>query len=106
MSVNDRWLSDSCLQIIGENDKGTLEYIKSIAKKANTLDQLQKGLNDFDIPTADHPRNKVFATTLFEKFGSRTITERKENAEVKKKAEYSLVEMDFSKGKKNFIGDH
>jgi hypothetical protein len=65
MSENDKWLSDHCLEIIGENDKGTIEYIKSIAKKAATLEQLEKGLNDFDIPTEDHPRNKVFATNLY-----------------------------------------
>lgn len=82
-----------------------MEYIKSIASKAATLQQLEKSLADFDIPTNDNPRNQFFAAALFDRFGSRTITERKANAEVRKKAEYSLVEMDLSKGKKPFIGD-
>lgn len=51
MSENEKWLADQCLEIIGEKDRGTIEYIKSIASKATTLEQLHKSLNDFDIPT-------------------------------------------------------
>jgi len=40
---------------------------------ATNLDQLEKSLNGFDIPTDDNPRNKFFASILFDKFGSRTI---------------------------------
>jgi hypothetical protein len=57
MSEQERWLADQCLEIVGDRDRGTLEYVKSIAKKANTLEQLMKGLEDFDIPTKDNPRN-------------------------------------------------
>jgi hypothetical protein len=85
MGDNDKWLADQCLEIVGDKEKGTIEYIKSIAKKANSLDQLNKGLNDFDIPTDDNPRNQHFAASLFERFGSRTIAEKKQNAEIKKK---------------------
>lgn len=45
MNENEKWLADQCLEIIGDKDKGTIEYIKTIAKKATTLDQIQKGLN-------------------------------------------------------------
>jgi len=43
---------------------------------------------------------------LFERFGSRTMAEKKQNAEVKKKTEYSLVDMNLAKGNKIFLGDH
>jgi hypothetical protein len=69
------------------------------------LEQLQKGLAEFDVPTEDNPRNQYFASSLFERFGSRTMAEKKTNAEVKKKTEYSLVDMDLAKGKKIFLGD-
>jgi hypothetical protein len=57
----------------------------SLAKKSKSLNDLEKGLNDFGIPTDDNPRNQYFAADLFSKFGSRTQAEQKTVAEVKKK---------------------
>lgn len=37
MTDNDKWLADQCLELIGDKNKGTTEYLKSIAKKAKTL---------------------------------------------------------------------
>jgi len=34
------------------------------------------------------------------------MAEKKQNAEVKKKTEYSLVDMNLAKGNKIFLGDH
>ena len=45
MSEHDKWLADQCLEIVGDKDKGTLEYIKGIASRAGSLDQLYRGLN-------------------------------------------------------------
>lgn len=53
----------------------------------------------------DNPRNKYFAADLFDRFGSRTQVERKQNAEVKKKVQYDLVQMDLSANKKLFNKD-
>jgi hypothetical protein len=88
MTENDKWLADQCLEILGDKDRGTVEYIKTIAKKSTTLHQLEQGLNDFEIPMQENPRNKYFALELYEKFGSRTINEKKKTAEVKRKPEY------------------
>ena len=72
MSENERWLADQCLEIIGDKDKGTVEYLKSLAKKSKTVNELESGLKDFDMPIDDNPRNKHFAVNLYDRFGSRT----------------------------------
>ena len=72
MAEHEKWLADQCFEIIGDKNKGTLEYIMKLAKKSKTINELESGLNDFDIPMDDNPRNKYFAAELFDKFGSRT----------------------------------
>lgn len=106
MADSDKWLADQCLEIVGDRDRSTMQYIKSIAARSSSLQQLYKGLNDFDIPTDDNPRNLHFAANLFDRFGSRTTAERKQTAEVKSKTNYALVDMNLAKDSKRlFIGD-
>ena len=65
------------------------------------------GLNDFDIPTNDNPRNQHFATQLFSKYGSATKGEKSEQINtVKRKNEYAFVEGDMNlKNKKILVND-
>jgi len=42
-------INDGLHQIIGISDKTLVEYVKSISAKANTKNQLIKGLLDIDI---------------------------------------------------------
>lgn len=105
MTENQKWLADQCLEIIGDKDKSTLEYLKSVAKKAKSVPQLQSALKDFEIPIDNNPRNEHFSVQLYDKFGSRTQAERKEAAILKKKTEYGLVDMNLSANKKLFVKD-
>lgn len=34
---NESWLGDQCLEILGDKNKGTIEYLKSVAKKSSSL---------------------------------------------------------------------
>lgn len=65
---NESWLGDQCLEILGDRNKGTIEYLKSVAKKSSSLENLEQALNDFDIPISDNPRNKHFAAELYSRF--------------------------------------
>jgi hypothetical protein len=46
---------------LGDKNKGTIEYLKSVAKKSSSLENLEQALKDFDIPISENPRNKHFA---------------------------------------------
>ena len=72
MNTNDKWLADQALEILGNKDKGTIDYLKSIAKKSDSIHKVEKFLHDFDVPTENNPRNQHFASDLWTKFGSRT----------------------------------
>ena len=51
MNTNDKWLADQALEILGNKDKGTIDYLKSIAKKSDSIQKVEKFLDDFDVPT-------------------------------------------------------
>ncbi len=55
---NEQWLANESLELFGDKDKNTLDYLKSIAKTAKSLAALHNSLEEFDLPIKDNPRNE------------------------------------------------
>jgi len=69
------------------------DYIKEIARKATSLAELEKKLNDYDIPT-EHPAQKHFANQLYERLASKNVAEKSRIPDLKRPSEYKLVGLD------------
>lgn len=93
MSNPYSFIEDFCLEHFGCRDTCMTDYIKEIARKANSLADLEKKLNDYDIPT-EQPAHKHFANKLYGALGSQGSTERSRLPDLKRPSEYKLVGMD------------
>lgn len=93
MANIEDFINRFCSSEMGYKNKTTTDYIKTIATKAKTFQELEGKLQDFDIDTSK-PNNKQFALDLFDKLAVRT--EDKANVQQMKKEnkeKYQLVDM-------------
>lgn len=49
----DNWISDSLYNVLGISEKSIVDYVKTIAKSAKSVDKIEQGLKDLDFDVAN-----------------------------------------------------
>jgi len=94
----DSWINDMCHKILGMSDKTTVEYIKSMSKKAKNPEDVKRQLEDFDFPI--NPSTQSFASELFSRLNTKQapavsqyeLIERQKAANARRNATFAVVE--------------
>ena len=87
MSNDLNWINDQLHSLIGLSDAHTVNYIVAISKNAKKIQDVYKGLIDFDFPEGDSLQN--FSENLFQKYGAKV------NNNIPKLSDYEQNEVDL-----------
>ena len=107
MSDLDAFINDNLHRVLGFSDKSTVQYIKSIAKSAKSIENLKTGLDSVDFPVDS--KNESFIQELYNRGKGQIVAkptvneyekeQQRKLEEQRKNASYGLIEASDVKSK-------